>query len=77
MHFSYRYVVTAPKLLRVGASEKVVIQAFGYEQGFPVTISVKSYPDKKIAYASGQVDLTPANKFQGSVDVTVCSIKHF
>ncbi|KAJ6652850.1 hypothetical protein lerEdw1_010568 [Lerista edwardsae] len=61
-----RYVIVAPKLLRVGASEKVVIQAFGYEQEFPVTISIKSFPDKQRTYASGRIQLSPSNKFQGA-----------
>nr|XP_056716476.1 complement C5 [Euleptes europaea] len=65
------YVITAPKVIRAGASEKVVIQAFGYEQEFPVTISIKSFPDKQTAYASGRIQLTPANKFQGSVTLTI------
>ncbi|XP_063000913.1 complement C5 [Elgaria multicarinata webbii] len=65
------YVISAPKLLRVASSEKVVIQAFGYEQEFPVTISVKSFPDKQIIYAQGLTQLTPANQFQGSVTVTI------
>ncbi|XP_061459913.1 complement C5 isoform X2 [Rhineura floridana] len=58
-------------MLRVGASENLVIQAFRYEQEFPVTISVKSFPDKRTTYASGRVQLTPANMFQGSVTLTI------
>ncbi|XP_054854466.1 complement C5 [Eublepharis macularius] len=65
------YVITAPKLIRAGASEKMVVQAFGYEQEFPVTISIKSFPDKQITYASGRIQLTPANKFQGFVTLTI------
>ncbi|XP_034969300.2 complement C5 isoform X1 [Zootoca vivipara] len=65
------YVVSSPKMFRVGASEMVVIQAFGYEQEFPVTISVKSFPDKQTTFASGRVQLTPANKFQGAVTLTI------
>lgn len=71
--FSYRYVIVAPRLLRVGASEKIVIQAFGYEQEFPATISIKSFPDKQTTYASGRIQLSPSNKFQGSVTLTVRS----
>uniref|UniRef100_A0A8C8RFZ9 Complement C5 n=1 Tax=Pelusios castaneus TaxID=367368 RepID=A0A8C8RFZ9_9SAUR len=65
------YVITAPKIFRVGASEKVVFQAFGYETAFPVSISIKSFPDKRTTYASGQVQLSPDNKFQGSVSLTI------
>ncbi|XP_053137809.1 complement C5 isoform X2 [Hemicordylus capensis] len=65
------YVIAAPKWIRAGASEKVVIQAYGYEQEFPVTISIKSFPDKRTTYASGRIQLSPANKFQDSVTLTV------
>ncbi|XP_077161504.1 complement C5 [Paroedura picta] len=65
------YVITAPKVIRAGASEKMVVQAFGYEQEFLVTISLKSFPDKRTTYASGQIRLSPANKFQGSVILTI------
>uniref|UniRef100_A0A8C3HDA9 Complement C5 n=1 Tax=Chrysemys picta bellii TaxID=8478 RepID=A0A8C3HDA9_CHRPI len=65
------YVITAPKIFRVLASEKVVIQAFGYEAAFPVSISIKSFPDKRTTYASGHTQLSPANKFQGSVTLTI------
>uniref|UniRef100_A0A8D0HV70 Complement C5 n=1 Tax=Sphenodon punctatus TaxID=8508 RepID=A0A8D0HV70_SPHPU len=65
------YVIAAPRMFRVGASEKVVIQAFGYEQEFPVSISIKSFPDKQRSYSSEQLQLSPANKFQGSVTLTV------
>ncbi|XP_060106570.1 complement C5 [Heteronotia binoei] len=65
------YVITAPKVIRAGASEKMVIQAFGYEQEFSVTISLKSFPDKQTSYASGHIQLTPATKFQGSVSLMI------
>ncbi|NXS27545.1 CO5 protein, partial [Pomatostomus ruficeps] len=65
------YVLTAPKIFRAGASEKVVIQAFGFEEQFPVTISLRSFPDKLAVYSSARVSLTPANKFQDAVTLTV------
>uniref|UniRef100_A0A8C5RYF1 Complement C5 n=1 Tax=Laticauda laticaudata TaxID=8630 RepID=A0A8C5RYF1_LATLA len=65
------YVISAPKFIRVGASEQVVIQAYGYTQEFSVTISIKSYPDKITTYAFGTIQLTPANRFQGSIALTV------
>ncbi|KAL7980965.1 hypothetical protein Chor_002119 [Crotalus horridus] len=71
MSFYCSYVISAPKFIRAGASEQVVIQAYGYTQEFSVTISMKSYPDKKMTYAFGTVQLTPANHFQGSVTLTV------
>uniref|UniRef100_A0A8B9FQ06 Complement C5 n=1 Tax=Amazona collaria TaxID=241587 RepID=A0A8B9FQ06_9PSIT len=65
------YVLTAPKIFRAGASEKVVVQAFGYEKEFPVNIAIKSFPDKLAVYSSGHVSLTPANKFQDAVTLTL------
>uniref|UniRef100_A0A8D2PIM5 Complement C5 n=1 Tax=Zosterops lateralis melanops TaxID=1220523 RepID=A0A8D2PIM5_ZOSLA len=65
------YVLTAPRIFRAGASEKVVIQAFGYKEEFPVNIALKSFPDKLVVYSSGRVSLTPANKFQDAVILTV------
>ncbi|XP_054249289.1 complement C5 [Indicator indicator] len=63
------YVLTAPKILRVGASQKVVVQAFGYEEEFPVNVALKSFPDKLTLYSSGRISLTPANKFQDAVSL--------
>ncbi|KAM6316161.1 complement C5 [Podargus strigoides] len=65
------YVLTAPKILRVGASEKVVVQVFGYEEEFPVTITIRSFPDKLAVYSSGRISLSPANKFQDAVTLTL------
>ncbi|KAM6399815.1 complement C5 [Rhynochetos jubatus] len=65
------YVLSAPKIFRVGASEKVVVQAFGYEKEFPVNIAIKSFPDKLAVYSSGRVSLAPANKFQDAVTLTL------
>lgn len=67
----YRYVLTAPKIFRAGASEKVVIQAFGFEKEFAVDIALKSFPDKLGVYSSARISLTPANKFQDAVTLTV------
>lgn len=58
-------------MLRVGASEKVVVQAFGYEKEFPVNVALRSFPDKLTVYSSGHISLTPANKFQDAVTLTV------
>ncbi|XP_058550309.1 complement C5-like isoform X1 [Neofelis nebulosa] len=65
------YVVSAPKVFYVGASENVVIQVHGYTDSFAVTIALKSYPDKSFTYSSGQVNLSPENKFQSSVNLTI------
>ncbi|XP_060056047.1 complement C5 [Erinaceus europaeus] len=65
------YVISAPKVFRVGASENIVIQVYGYTEAFDATISIKSYPDKKISYSSGYVHLTTENKFQSSAILTI------
>ncbi|NXW58611.1 CO5 protein, partial [Eurystomus gularis] len=65
------YVLTAPKIFRVGASETVVVQAFGYENEFPVNIAIRSFPDKLTIYSSGHMSLTSANKFQDAVSLRI------
>ncbi|XP_043421161.1 complement C5 [Prionailurus bengalensis] len=65
------YVISAPKIFRVGASENIVIQVYGYTEAFDATISLKSYPDKKFSYSSGYVTLSMENKFQNSAVLTV------
>ncbi|XP_075415152.1 complement C5 [Tenrec ecaudatus] len=65
------YVISVPKIFRVGAAENVVIQVYGYTEAFDATISIKSYPDKKFQYSSGYVDLSPENKFQNSAILTI------
>ncbi|XP_062937737.1 complement C5-like [Cynocephalus volans] len=65
------YVVSAPKEFYVGAAENVVIQVYGYTQSFAVTIAIKSYPEKSFTYSSGQINLSPENKFQNSANLTI------
>ncbi|NXT73638.1 CO5 protein, partial [Zapornia atra] len=65
------YVLTAPKVFRVGAAEKVVVQAFDYEKEFLVNVAIRSYPDKLAVYSSGRISLTPANKFQDAVTLRI------
>uniref|UniRef100_A0A8B9EWU7 Complement C5 n=1 Tax=Anser cygnoides TaxID=8845 RepID=A0A8B9EWU7_ANSCY len=50
---------------------KVVVQAFGYEKEFAVNVALRSFPDKLVSYSSGRISLTPANKFQDSVTLTL------
>ncbi|XP_006191863.2 complement C5 [Camelus ferus] len=65
------YVISAPKVFRVGASENIVIQVYGYTEAFDATISIKSYPDKKFTYSLGYVSLSTENKFQNSALLTI------
>ncbi|KAK2491692.1 hypothetical protein MC885_014946 [Smutsia gigantea] len=65
------YVISAPKVLRVGASENIVIQVYGYTEAFDATVSIKSYPDKTFSYSSAYVTLSTENKFQNSAILTI------
>nr|XP_033817321.1 complement C5 [Geotrypetes seraphini] len=65
------YLIAAPKTFRIGASENIVIQAFGYQDAFPISISIKSYPDKRTTYASEHVQLSDSNQFQGMVTLMI------
>ncbi|XP_048669142.1 complement C5-like isoform X2 [Marmota marmota marmota] len=65
------YVISAPNIFHVGASENIVIQVYGYTEAFDATVSIKSYPDKKISYSSSYVILSPENKFQNSAILTI------
>ncbi|XP_016069153.1 PREDICTED: complement C5 [Miniopterus natalensis] len=65
------YVLSAPKVFRVGASENIVIQVYGYTEAFDAVISIKSYPDKKFSYASASVTLSTENEFQNSAILTI------
>lgn len=67
-----RYVISAPKVFHVGASENVVIQVYGYTEDFDATVSIRSFPDKKVTYSSVHVTLSAENKFQNSATLTVC-----
>ncbi|XP_064830059.1 complement C5 isoform X2 [Oncorhynchus masou masou] len=58
------YLITAPKLLRLDASEKVVIQLFGYTQEANVHVYLKSSMDAShITYADQFVTLNTQNGF--------------
>ncbi|XP_075842093.1 complement C5-like isoform X2 [Microtus pennsylvanicus] len=65
------FIISAPKVFRVGTSETVVIQVHGYTEAFDVTISIRSYPDRKVTYSSGCVNLSPENKFHNSTLLTI------
>ncbi|XP_053551906.1 complement C5 [Bombina bombina] len=65
------YVITGPKLWRIGASETVVVQMFGQEGNINIEISARSFPDKKKVYASQHLVLTSGNSFQGKVNLMI------
>uniref|UniRef100_UPI00398F0153 complement C5 n=1 Tax=Pristiophorus japonicus TaxID=55135 RepID=UPI00398F0153 len=65
------YLVTAPKILRVGASETVVFQIFGYTEPLFISIHLVSYPDRGKIFDKGSVEVNEGNGFQGSVRLTI------
>lgn len=65
------YLITGPKLIRVGASENVVAQTFGYSTPMNVNISLKSYPDKKITYDFKVLRLHQGNQFQDKATLMI------
>ncbi|XP_072487882.1 complement C5 [Notamacropus eugenii] len=65
------YIISAAKVLHVGASENIVIQAYGYTEAFDATISIKSFPDKRFTYSSAKVNVSPENKFQNSASLII------
>lgn len=68
----YRYLITAPKLLRLDASEKVVVQLFGYDKEITVDLHLKNTlaPSYK-QYASQSLKLNAANNYQASATLRV------
>lgn len=66
-----RYLITAPKILRLDATERVVVQLFGYEESVTFTVSLKSYPDKRETYSTQSVTLTAENRYQDAVTLRV------
>ncbi|XP_041756480.2 complement C5 [Coregonus clupeaformis] len=66
------YLITAPKLLRLDASEKVVIQLFGYTQEANAHVYLKSSMDAgHIKYADQFVTLNSRNGFQEAVTLRI------
>ncbi|XP_071013377.1 complement C5 [Oncorhynchus clarkii lewisi] len=66
------YLITAPKLLRLDASEKVVIQLFGYTQEANVHVYLKSSMDAShIKYADQFVTLNTQNGFLEAVTLRI------
>uniref|UniRef100_A0A671SHV8 NTR domain-containing protein n=1 Tax=Sinocyclocheilus anshuiensis TaxID=1608454 RepID=A0A671SHV8_9TELE len=68
----YRYLITAPKLLRLDASEKVVVQLFGYDKEITVDLKLKNIlaPSYK-EYASQSLKLNAANNYQASATLRI------
>ncbi|XP_060697079.1 complement C5 [Hemiscyllium ocellatum] len=65
------YLVTAPKIFRVGATENVVVQTYGYTDSLRISISLRSYPDRRKVFSEGQVTINKENGFQASLHLTI------
>lgn len=66
------YLITAPKLLRLDASENVVVQLFGYDQEITVHLYLKNTlaPVYK-EYAFQSLKLNAANNYQASATLRI------
>uniref|UniRef100_A0A8C1FYQ5 Anaphylatoxin-like domain-containing protein n=1 Tax=Cyprinus carpio carpio TaxID=630221 RepID=A0A8C1FYQ5_CYPCA len=66
------YLITAPKLLRLDASEKVVVQLFGYDKEMTVDLHLKNTlaPSYK-QYASQSLKLNAENNYQASATLRI------
>lgn len=67
-----RYLITAPKLLRLDASENVLVQLFGYDQETTVELYLKrtlAPRDKQYAFQS--LKLNAHNKYQAMATLRV------
>ncbi|XP_072344663.1 complement C5 isoform X2 [Scyliorhinus torazame] len=65
------YLVTAPKIFRVGAAETVVIQTYGYTNSLRISINLRSYPDRAKIFAEGHVTINEENGYQESLSFTI------
>ncbi|XP_026108101.1 complement C5-like [Carassius auratus] len=66
------YLITAPKLLRLNALEKVVVQLFGYDKEITVDLHLKNTlaPSYK-QYASQSLKLNVSNNYQASATLRI------
>lgn len=68
----YRYLITAPKTLRLDASENVVVQLFGYDEETTVNLQLKNTLAQGYKeYASQSLKLNAANNYQASATLRV------
>ncbi|XP_051531363.1 complement C5-like isoform X2 [Myxocyprinus asiaticus] len=68
------YLITAPKLLRLDASETVVVQLFGYDQETKVDLYLKrTLAIKDKVYAFQPLKLNAQNNYQGVATLRIMS----
>ncbi|XP_060763103.1 complement C5 [Neoarius graeffei] len=66
------YFITAPKVLRLDASETVVVQLFGYDQETTVTLELKdSLGSEGRIFASQTLNLNAKNNYQAAATLRV------
>ncbi|XP_046698377.1 complement C5 [Silurus meridionalis] len=65
------YLITAPKVLRVDASENVVVQLFGYNEETKVTLKLKENLATDETYANQIVTLNANNNYQEKATLRV------
>ncbi|KAL7836777.1 hypothetical protein AOLI_G00280610 [Acnodon oligacanthus] len=69
------FLITAPKLWRVDATETVLVQLFGYNQETTVNLHVKnSLAKDAIIYASQTVNLNAQNHYQAAATLRVFQV---
>ncbi|XP_056408735.1 uncharacterized protein LOC130315427 [Hyla sarda] len=64
-------LLTAPATWRVGVPESVSVHTVQQSEGFPITVSLVSFPDKKTTFSSALLSLTPKNGFRGAVELVM------
>ncbi|XP_069743623.1 complement C5 [Narcine bancroftii] len=65
------YLITAPMKFRVGVTETVVVQTYGYTEPSSITIILRSFPDRLKVFAEEKVLINYENGFQGSAKLTI------
>uniref|UniRef100_A0A4W4ERQ2 Complement C3a, tandem duplicate 4 n=1 Tax=Electrophorus electricus TaxID=8005 RepID=A0A4W4ERQ2_ELEEL len=70
---SFRYIMSAPQILRVGTRERVFVQVQDYrgQNPLPVQITVTNFPNRQKDLFKDKVTLNSANKFQSLVDIEI------
>ena len=76
-YFCFRFVVSAPQILRVGTTEKVFVEALNYKEEKPINVIIRvmNFPSKDKDIFSTTVTLMK-EKFQTFANVTVSVLFH-
>lgn len=75
LYTSCRYLVTAPRFLRLDAAETVLVHLFGYTGEVQVSITLKSSMARNsVSYSEQTVTLNLANNYQAVTRVQVSAM---